>query len=391
MTETIAPLDGVLVVDFSQFLSGPSASLRLADLGARVIKVERPAGGDICRDLYASNAFIDGDSTTFHAINRNKQGYSADLKDPADRARVERLVAAADVVIHNFRPGVMERLLLDHDSVRRLNPTVVYAEISGYGAEGPWAGKPGQDLLVQAMSGLAWLSGNAGDSPVPMGLAVVDIWAGALLAQGVLAALVRRGMTGEGTRVEVNMLEAAMDFQFEPVTIHLQDGSLPERTASNNAHSLLGAPYGVYATADGYIALAMGSIPRLGELLGCAALLEYPEPSLWFDRRDEIKAVLADHLRSRPSRAWLDILEAADVWCAAALDWLTLMDERAFQVLDMVQTVERGTGSRYETTVCPIRIDGRQLRSPVGSCGIGEHNALIDGELIARGTSAEER
>lgn len=383
MSETVGPLDGIVVVDFSQFLSGPSASLRLADLGARVIKVERPGGGDICRDLYASNAFIDGDSTTFHAINRNKEGYCADLKDPADRARVERLVAGADVVVHNFRPGVMERLRLDHETVRGLNPGVVYAEISGYGTEGPWAGKPGQDLLVQAMSGLTWLSGNADDGPVPMGLAVVDIWAGTLLAQGVLAALVRRGVTGQGAHVEVNMLEAAMDFQFEPVTIHLQDGSLPERTASNNAHSLLGAPYGVYATADGYIALAMGSIPRLGELLGCAALAGYPEPRSWFDRRDEIKAVLAQHLRGRPSRAWLDVLEEADVWCAPVLDWPALMGEPAFQVLDMVQTVERGTGSRYETTVCPIRFDGRQLRSPLGSCGIGEHTALIDAELTS--------
>ncbi len=385
MTEPDAPLDGVVVVDFSQFLSGPSASLRLADLGARVIKVERPVGGDICRELYASNAFIDGDSTIFHAINRNKEGYSADLKDPADRARVDRLVATADVVVHNFRPGVMERLGYDHDSVRELNPTVVYAEISGYGTEGPWAYKPGQDLLLQAVSGLAWLSGDASDGPVPMGLAVVDVWAGALLAQGILAALVRKGMTGEGSRVEVNMLEAAMDFQFEPVTIHLADGSLPERSAANNAHALLGAPYGVYATGDGFIALAMGSIPRLGDLLGCRELLEFTEPSSWFDQRDEIKAILAEHLKARPSRAWLGVLEAADVWCAAVLDWVALMAEPAFEVLEMVQTVERGTGTRYETTVCPIRIDGHQFRSSVGSCGIGEHDASIDREL-ATGT-----
>lgn len=380
MTESALPLQGFTVVDLSQFLSGPSASLRLADLGATVIKVERPVTGDICRSLYASDAFIDGDSTTFHAINRNKLGYAADLKDPHDRDKVARLVAQADVVMHNFRPGVIDRLGLGYDVVRALNPGVVYAEISGYGDEGPWASKPGQDLLVQAMSGLTWLSGNAADGPVPMGLAVVDLWAGALLAQGVLAALVRRGVTGKGGLVEVNMVEAALDLQFEPFTIHLMDGSLPERTASNNAHSLLGAPYGVYATADGHLALAMGSVPRLGELLECPPLLDFPDPGSWFDQRDRIKAVLAEHLSSRSTRSWLDVLEPADVWCAEVLTWSALMEQPAFDVVTMVQTVERSTGATYETTVCPIRIDGLQLRSPLGSCGLGEHTAQIDRE-----------
>ena len=296
MADSGALLDGITVVDFSQFLAGPSASLRLADLGARVIKVERPEVGDICRSLYVSDVSIEGDSTIFHAINRNKLGYVADLKDPADRGKIEKLVAQADVVMHNFRPGVIDRLGLSYDVVRKLNPAVVYGEISGYGTEGPWADKPGQDLLVQGLSGMTWLSGNGDDGPVPMGVAVVDIWAGALLAEGILAALVRRGLSGEGSLVEVNMLEAAMDYQFEPVTIHLMDGSLPERTRSNNAHSLLGAPYGVYASSDGHLALAMANIPRLGELLECPSLLDYPEPGMWFERRDEIKTILAEHL-----------------------------------------------------------------------------------------------
>jgi crotonobetainyl-CoA:carnitine CoA-transferase CaiB-like acyl-CoA transferase len=303
MPDTDALLQGLTVVDFSQFLAGPSASLRLADLGATVIKVERPDTGDICRSLYVSDVSIEGDSTIFHAINRNKLGYVADLKDPADRQSIEKLVTQADVVMHNFRPGVIERLGLSYDVVRKLNPTVVYGEISGYGKEGPWAGKPGQDLLVQAMSGMTWLSGNADDGPVPMGLSVVDIWAGALLVEGILAALVGRGVTGEGALVEVNMLEAALDYQFEPVTIHLMDGSLPERTKSNNAHALLAAPYGVYATADGYLALAMGSVPQLGELLECPPLLDFPEPGSWFDQRDEIKAILAEQLAGRPTQA----------------------------------------------------------------------------------------
>jgi CoA:oxalate CoA-transferase len=380
MPEREALLAGVTVVDFSQFLSGPSASLRLADLGATVIKVERPEVGDICRTFYVSDALIDGDTTIFRAINRNKLGYAADLKDPADRARIERLVAQADVVMHNFRPGVIERLGMDYETVKALNPNVIYAEISGYGTEGPWAGKPGQDLLVQAMSGMTWLSGNADDGPVPMGVAVVDIWAGALLAEGILAALVRRGISGEGGLVEVNMLEAALDYQFEPVTIHLQDGSLPERTKSNNAHALLGAPYGVYVTADGFLALAMGSVPQLGELLDCPPLLEYQEPASWFEHRDEIKATLAELLRGKPTQAWLDVLEAADIWCAAVLDWDTLTAHPQFRQLQILQTVESGSGTSYETTVCPIRVDGKKLTSRLGSNALGEHNARIDAE-----------
>jgi CoA:oxalate CoA-transferase len=384
MTESELPLAGITVVDLSQFLSGPSASLRLADLGARVIKVERPDVGDICRTLYVSDVFLGGDSTIFRAINRNKEGYAADLKDLDDRARILRLAAQADVVMHNFRPGVIERLGLDYETVRVFNPSVIYGEISGYGTEGPWAGKPGQDLLVQAMSGMTWLSGNADDGPVPMGVAVVDLWAGALLVEGILAALVRRGISGEGALIEVNMLEAAMDYQFEPVTIHLQDGSLPARTRTNSGHPLLGAPYGVYATTDGYLALAMADVRQLGSLLECPQLLDYPDAVSWFERRDEIKAILAEHLVGRPTQAWLDVLEAADIWCAAVLDWDTLTTHPQFELLEVVQTVTSDSGLTYETTVCPIRLDGHKLKAPRGSNALGEHNALIDDEFGLR-------
>ncbi|MEM6550752.1 MAG: CaiB/BaiF CoA-transferase family protein [Planctomycetota bacterium] len=378
ITDDAKPLDGLLVVDLSQFLSGPSASLRLADLGATVIKVERPATGDICRHLYVSDVDLDGDSTIFHAINRNKLGYAADLKDPADLAKVRRLLKKADVVMHNFRPGVIDRLGLDYDTVKATNPNVVYGEITGYGHDGPWVNKPGQDLLLQALSGLTWLSGNADDGPVPMGLAVVDIWSGALLAQGLLAALVGRSRTGRGAKVEVNMLEAILDYQIEPWTVFFHDGELPQRTASNNAHALLGAPYGVYQTADGYLALAMGRIPQLGELLDCSALLPYENPDGWFHDRDAIKGILANHLKTKTTQAWLDVLEPADIWCAGVLDWAGLMQSEGFTVLDMIQTVQRGSGTTYQTPRCPIRFDGKPLKSPLGSCSLGEHNTEIE-------------
>src|SRR5258708_18002784 len=171
-------LQDMMVVDLSQFLSGPSAGLRLADMGARVIKIERPGIGDICRQLYVSNTRIGGESTIFHAINRNKQSYAADLKNADDLQKVKKLIEKADIVIHNFRPGVMERIGLDYATVRAINPGIVYGEVSGYGNEGPWKDLPGQDLLVQALSGLTWLSNNKDAQPTPMGVSVVDILAG---------------------------------------------------------------------------------------------------------------------------------------------------------------------------------------------------------------------
>jgi CoA:oxalate CoA-transferase len=380
--DTIKPLDGLLVLDFSQFLAGPSCALRLADLGARVIKIERPDTGDLCRQLYISNLELDGDSTLFHSINRNKQSYAANLKDPIDLERVRRLIAHADVLIQNFRPGVMERIGLGPAAVRELNPRLVYATVTGYGGEGPWKDKPGQDLLVQALSGMVWLNGDATQPPLPFGLAVADMFAGAHLTQGILACLVRRGVSGRGGLVEVSLLESALDFQFEVLTTHLNDGGkLPERSAVNNAHAYLGAPYGIYHTADGFLALAMGSVTRLAELLDCPALGEFPDPKTWFTMRDRIKAILADHLRSGTTGAWLARLEPADYWCADVLTWPALMASDAFQALHMTQTVRRANGASLVTTRCPIRIDGALLTSAQGAPTIGEHSDAIVAEF----------
>ena len=376
------PLEGLLVLDFSQFLAGPSAALRLADLGARVIKIERPDGGDLCRKLYISNLALEGDSTLFHSINRNKESFAADLKNPADREHVLALVSRADVVIQNFRPGVMERLGLDHASLRARFPRLVYAEVTGYGATGPWRDKPGQDLLIQALSGLAWLNGDAGQPPVPFGLAVADLFAGAHLVQGILAALVRRGITASGAHVEVSLLESVLDFQFEVLTTYLNDGGKsPERSSVNNAHAYLGAPYGIYRTSDGFLALAMGSVTTLGRLLGCAPMEAYNDPQTWFTQRDAIKRLLAAHLASQMTEHWLAVLEPAGYWCSDVLTWSKLMASEPFQVLEMVQDVVCRSGAVLRTTRCPIRIDGELFKSAKPAPAIGEHTDRIREEF----------
>lgn len=372
------PLDGLVVLDMSQFLAGPSCALRLADLGARVIKIERPQGGDLGRQLYISNLALDGDSTLFHSINRNKESFAADFKNPQDHAAVLTLIRHADVIIQNFRPGVMQRLGLDYDSVATINPRIVYGSITGYGTTGPWKDKPGQDLLVQSLSGLTWLNGNANQPPTPFGLAVADLMTGAHLAQGILACLVRRGIKGSGGHVEVSLLESVLDLQFEVLTTHLNDGGrAPQRSGINNAHAYLGAPYGIYATADGYLALAMGSVITLGQLLECPDLARFADPQSWFGQRDTIKSILVAHLRTRPTTAWLAQLEPADYWCADVLTWQQLLDHDAFKVLDMVQTVQRPNGAQLQTTRCPIRIDGQRLTAAKGAPTIGADNATI--------------
>ncbi len=383
------PLAGLIVLDFAQFLAGPSCALRLADLGADVIKIERPRGGDLCRQLYVADQALDGDSALFHTINRNKRSLAADLKSPADLAMAKELIARADVMIHNFRPGVMERLGLGYDVVAKINPRIIYGAITGYGTSGPWKDKPGQDLLVQSLSGLAWLSGDADQGPVPMGVSVIDIVTGAHLVQGILAVLVGRSVTGKGARVDVNLMTSALDLQFEALTTYLNSGAgQPRRSGVNNASVHAAAPYGIYATADGYIAVAMSPIGRLADLLGCEALRPYVDEAAWFRDRDAIKQILADFLCLKPTAAWLDILEPADIWCAPVFDWPRLQGHPGFAALDAVQDIFSAGGQALTTTRCPIQINGETLKSSRGAPRLGQHTAeILDGFGLASAKS----
>ena len=374
-------LDGLLVLDMSQFLSGPFAALRLGDLGARVIKIERPDGGDLCRRLYLTDTEIGGDSTLFHAINRGKLGFAADFKNPADVEAVKGLIAKADVLIQNFRPGVIGRLGLDYRSAKAINPGIVYASITGYGEDGPWAMLPGQDLLAQARAGLMWLNGDRDQGPVPFGLAIADLLAGGAVVQGALAALIRRGRTGEGAHIETSLLEALVDFQFEVLTTYLNDGGrTPTRSAFRNAHAYLAAPYGVYPTSDGWLAIAMTPLDKLAQVLICRRLAGLPA-SAGFDRRDELKRAIADRVQRQPTAYWLERLQPSDIWCAEVLDWPALLASEAFRRMDMLQTVVRPVGLPVRTTRSPIRVDGRREDCRSAAPRIGEHTAALRAEF----------
>jgi crotonobetainyl-CoA:carnitine CoA-transferase CaiB-like acyl-CoA transferase len=381
--QIVLPLAGVTVLDFSQFLAGPSCALRLSDLGARVIKIERRDGGDASRGLFLADMRFDQDSALFHAINRGKESYAADLKDDGDLAAVKRLIARADVLIHNFRPGIMERLGLGWDAVSALNDRLIYAGVSGYGPDGPWRDRPGQDLLVQSLSGIAWLSGDADGGPVPAGMSITDMMAGAQLCQGILALLVRRGVTGKGGRADVSLIETAIDLQFEHLSVHLnRNDGMPARSRIANGNVYLAAPYGIYATADGHLALAMTPVDRLGAIIDLPELADFPADR-WFADRDSIKMLIRDHLATRPTSDWLALLEPAGIWAAPVLDWPALTNEPAFTALDAVQQVRAPDGAALSLTRCPIRVDGAILTSPRAAPRLGADRMAIDLEFTA--------
>lgn len=376
------PLENIIVLEFCQYLSGPSAGLRLADLGARVIKIEKPLTGDEGRHLAIKNLFAGKNSVLFHTINRNKESYMADLKSEKGLEKVRKLIAKADVLTHNFRPGVMERLGLDYNKAKAINPGIIYGVITGYGHKGPWKDKPGQDLLVQSMSGLTWLSGDRSDPPTPFGISVADIICGNHLTQGILAAIIRRNKTKAGALIEVNLLASLIDFQFEVITTYLNDGGkLPDRAGKGNAHAYLSAPYGIYKTSDGYMAIAMGDLGYLGEKLGFPELTQYDDKKEWFTKRDEIIEKLSFFLDQKTTRSWLSLLEPAGIWCADVYDYATFLNHEAYKILQMNQDVTLSTGETITTTRCPIRIDGEKLFSSKGGPLLGENTEEIDHEF----------
>ena len=376
------PLEGLTVLEFSQFLSGPYAGLRLSDLGARVIKIERPEVGDLCRTLYISDTDLEGDSTLFHAINRNKESFSANLKDTKDLELVKKLIAKADIITQNFRPGVIERIGLDYENVKKINPQIVYGSISGYGSDGPWKDLPGQDLLAQSRTGLVWLNGNGGEAPTPMGLAVADMLAGHSLVEGILAGIIKRFRTNEGCHIETSLAEALLDFQFEVLTTYFNDGNRkPVRSKYNNAHAYLSAPYGIYQTRDGYVAIAMTPLPKLGELIDLEFLKNLHDQKIWFTERDEIKKKIGDWTVNQSTQEILNILEPADIWCSEVLDWESMLKHEGFKILDMTQRIKSLDGLDIKTLRCPIRVDGEIFKSDLAAPKVGQDNEKIIKEM----------
>lgn len=377
------PLEGLVVLEFCQFLAGPSAGLKLADLGARVIKIERPVKGEACRQLSIKDLFVDDSSLLFHTINRNKESFAADLKNPEDLILVKKLIAQADIMTHNFRPGVMDKIGLTFEDALTINPKIIYGTITGYGDKGPWANKPGQDLLLQSLSGLSWLSGRKSQEPVPFGLAVADLMCGNHFVQGILAALLKRAKTGKGVLVEVSLLESILDVQFEAITSYLNDGGQqPQRgDVKGSAHAFLSAPYGVYQTQEGYLSLAMGDLLFIGNVLEID-FLKYSDKHKWFSQRDEIRNILSEKLLTQTADYWLSLLQKEGIWCGKILNYEELDNQPFVNELQLKQTVKNSAGETLITTRSPIQLDGEILVSSKAAPKVGEDNLAIHEQFL---------
>jgi crotonobetainyl-CoA:carnitine CoA-transferase CaiB-like acyl-CoA transferase len=347
-------LEGVTVADFTQMMQGPWATQKLADMGADVVKIER-IGGEWERGLGAAGQLLDGVSPFFLAMNRNKRSVELDLKSDEGHEIALEIVEEADALVENFRPGVMDRFGLSYEDVRAVNPEIVYVSASGFGSDGPYADRPGQDLLLQAMSGLANYTGRKDDPPTPTGTAVVDEHSATLIALHTMVALFYRERTGEGQKVEANLLNAALDFQCQELTAAMNIDVDFERSEEGIAQAWLGGPYGIYETADGHVAIAMTPMDHLADATELDSLREYDTPRDTYEHRDEIKRTLEAYTRKRPTETLLDELLNADIWAAeVAADFDEVRENPQVRHNNMIVELNHPDGGTFETVGVPV-------------------------------------
>ena len=376
----LAILQGIRVLSFTQFLLGPSGVQFLADLGADVIKIEPPGGKLWERNWSGCDLYKNGVSVFFMSAHRNQRSLSLDLKHPEAQAIARRLVEGADVLVQNFRPGVMARLGLDYASLQPSNPRLIYVSASGYGESSPYRERPGQDLLLQAVSGLASISGRAGQPPTPVGTAAVDQHGAALLALGVLAGLLDRARTGRGLHVEISMLRAALDLQLEIVTYFL-NGARMHKSPTSLASMFHPGPYGVYATKDGYLALSMSPLPVLQEVLDLPALAPHATVPYNFAAREEIARVLEPVLRTRTTSDWVEFLVSRGVWAAPVLSHAETFADPAVRAAEVVEEVAHPVAGPVRLLRFPLEFSTGRATVRRPPPGPGEHAAEILREL----------
>jgi crotonobetainyl-CoA:carnitine CoA-transferase CaiB-like acyl-CoA transferase len=373
-------LEDVRVVSFNHFLLGPMAAQILGDMGADVIMVE-PPGGAFQRHFSAGNRYVDGNSLTFLCANRNKRSLAVDLKHPDGLEVARRLVTEADVVMENFRPGIMERLGLGYDSVQALNPRVVYASASGWGSTGPYAQRPGQDLLVQAFSGLMQITGDENSPPCPVGVSAVDHHGASTMACAILGALLRQQRTGKGTRVEVDLLSSALDLQAESLTGHLNgDRTESLRSPPHIAGWYFPAPYGVYAASDGHLAISLCALDRLAEGLECPALAEFAEDAAWSERA-AISRLVQESVATRSLAQWQTRLGELEIWHAPVNDYAALASDPQVRHSEMLQRQRLPGGSEITLVSHPARYDGERPQTRRAPPAVGAHTREVLSDL----------
>ena len=371
-------IEGIRVISFTHFLQGPSATQVLADLGADVIKIE-PTKGAYERYWSGAEAFIDDVSVFFLLAGRNQRSLSVDLRSEEGKEIVRGLVENADVIIENYRPGVMDRLGFGYEQVFEVNPKIVYCSLSGYGSTGPGRNRPGQDLLAQAMSGMAMINGRKSDPPTLVGSAVVDQHAAVLGALGVLAALYERRNTGMGKKVDSNLLNAALDLQIEPFVYHL-NGSLYERSETGISSRFHQAPYGIFETADGYICVSLTPLDVLARVFEDESFLEWSGEDQ-FKKREEVNVRVAEHLKPKKTEELYELFEQFGVWYAPVNSYEQV--EKDPQVIwnESIISFEHPKAGTVRVLAHPVRYDENAPPLRRIPPDLGEHTEEILEEL----------
>ena len=309
-------LSDITILDFSHLLQGPFATQMLADMGANVIKIERPGSGDMFRSLTFQNKWVGGtESPNFLAWNRNKRSLALNLKAPEAREIIMKLAETADVVVQNFRPGVMARLGYGYEDFSQVNPRIIYCSGSGYGEDGPYVSRPGQDMLIQGLTGIMAATGQADNPPTPVGAGFSDQIGAMNMVYGILTALYWRERSGEGQEVKVNLLAGMLAHQNQEMVMAMNFGEDMTRPNSGIGHPGMDAPFGTYPTKDGWVTIAMSPYAKLVGVLGNDGLLEFDDPQTLFDRRDDVWRALARETGRFTTADLIEQLLDADIWC----------------------------------------------------------------------------
>ena len=384
-------LDGVKILGFTHFAQGPFALQLLGDLGADIINVERPGTGDFNRNFHR-RADMGGESPIFLALNRNKRSLALNLKTPEGREIIRKLVKDTDVLVTNYRAGVLEHLGLGYEELRKINPALVYCEALGYGESGPYIHLPGQDIIGQAVSGLVTMIGRDIDGmPESAGIYEVDIYSSMVIAVAITTALYHAKQTGEGQRVAVDLLSSGIHLQSQEFSYYLNTGEMPKRAHNHSGHTLQPAPYGIYRTSDGFMVLSTNAGDRpevLAEVVGTRAILPLMgSEETNMKNREEIFALVQDKIREKPTDYWLERFNAVGIWCGKVNDYEALKNDPQVLHNGIIKTIPHPKAGSFRSVGTPIYYSATPPTIRRTAPGLGEHNEEI---LTALGYCAED-
>jgi len=379
-------LTGYRVLDCSIAMAGPFAAQRLGDLGAEVIKVE-PVTGEWQRHVAAGGAKGNEINVSFLSLNRNKKSIAINLKSEEGLKVLKDLVASADVFLQNYRPGVAKRLGVDYETLKSYKNDLVYLSISGYGESGPYVERPGQDMLLQALSGAMMSTGRADQPPTPSGQFLVDAVTAAASSEAVIAALLHRERTGEGQLVTVNMLDVVTTLQMQEISVHTVGKLEQKRSAQPHGHSYIRAPYGVFATSDDYLALAFPSLKQLGELIGEDSFLNYDDEIDSWAHRDEIFEKTQKRLLAKSAKEWLIIFRENGIWAGEVYGYKELVNDPQIAHNGTFVEYEHPTEGHVKTPGFPYKFSQTPAQVYRGAPRVGEDTTEI---LTGLGYKAEE-